>query len=31
MRDEFNAELKKMIDNGDIDKLAEEWFQKEAK
>ncbi len=31
MRDEFNTELKKMIDNGDIDKLAEEWFQKEAK
>ena len=31
MRDDFNKELKKMIDNGDIDKLAEEWFQKEAK
>ncbi|OIN68513.1 ABC transporter substrate-binding protein [Exiguobacterium sp. KRL4] len=31
MRDDFNKELKKMIDNGDIDKLAEKWFQKEAK
>ncbi|ASI34898.1 MULTISPECIES: transporter substrate-binding domain-containing protein [unclassified Exiguobacterium] len=31
MRDEFNKELKKMIDAGEIDKLAEEWFQKEAK
>lgn len=31
MRDDFNKELKKMIDSGEIDKLAEEWFQKEAK
>ncbi|WP_114571640.1 transporter substrate-binding domain-containing protein [Exiguobacterium flavidum] len=31
MRDEFNAELKKMIDSGEIEKLAQEWFQKEAK
>ena len=30
LRDKFNDELKKMIENGDIEKLAQKWFEEEA-
>lgn len=30
LRNQFNDELKKMIDSGDIEKLAQKWFEQEA-
>lgn len=30
LRDQFNEELKKMIDSGEIEELAQKWFEEEA-
>ena len=30
LRDQFNEELKKMIDSGEIEELAQRWFEEEA-